>query len=877
MSPTDRRSEHRVGSIFRSLYGFHLTGHATRLDLRQLPKTVPVPHMRSNLTFDYDATGRFQKPVLVGAATFDESTFLDAQISAGSHGTIDTRGERVTYSADGNARNLDIGQIGEEFDLATLREPQFAGTVGGDFNLAGAGSSLDDLTIDVKGTRVAAALFGGQFSEGDLDLQIRNDSLAGSGRGQFKRIDSAILVDDPRVAGTLNGRFDMKGSFPGLFGAGFDSSVSVVSGSLSVADSRLKGIDIQTATVAGEFDRGLATLTTGEAKTAIGTASGKGRLAISRGESDFTYDIDIADASQLKDFLSISAKGRGAFKGRAVGPLEQTRIDGTFTASDIDVAGISAQSASGNYHLEGSPSHLADLTISGDGSATFVSAFGRNLGNATAKLRYSQERLEGDLEAHLPDARVARISGNVLVHPEHNELHVSALRIELANERWVLSTNAGSPVVSWSQSRLSASDLVFDTGTGAPGRIRISGDLGRTAPAGSVAIKIENVPLQDLRPLVPAIAGYRGRLNATITIDGTLSDPGVSAEARIDEGGVRGFSFQSLYGSGKWTGDSITGDLRLDQSPGVWLTANGSVPIDLFSATSTKPVDVTVQSSTIQLALLEGLTPAVRNMVGTAQLNMTVKGQANDPRFDGFANVENASFEVPATGVRYRNGNAHITFVPEAVKIETLHLEDNKGNPLDLTGTAGTRALHLGELGFEVSATQFQALKNDLGDLVLNGVFTVTGTLPAPIVSGDLAVERATLDAGTLFLRLQRPYAVTAPDVDTVEPSAADSSSDQAPSPSVPGLSGIWDNLTLRLRLLTTNNLVIRGENMHLSREALSSIGDISVVFGGDLSIRKAPHEPVDVAGALQTVRGIVRVSRPAIHHRTRRNAQVPR
>jgi len=36
----------------------------------------------------------------------------------------------------------------------------------------------------------------------------------------------------------------------------------------------------------------------------------------------------------------------------------------------------------------------------------------------------------------------------------------------------------------------------------------------------------------------------------------------------------------------------------------------------------------------------------------------------------------------------------------------------------------------------------------------------------------------------------------------------------------------------------------------------LSSIGDISVVFGGDLSIRKATNEPVQVSGALQTVRG---------------------
>jgi len=487
-----------------------------------------------------------------------------------------------------------------------------------------------------------------------------------------------------------------------------------------------------------------------------------------------------------------------------------------------------------------------------------VSAFGKSLGNASAKLTYSHERLEGDLEARLPDSRVARISGNVLVHPEHNELHVSALRIELGNERWSLSTNAGSPTVSWSESKLTASDLVFDTGTGAPGRITISGDLGRTAAAGNVTIKIDNVPLQDLRPLVPAIADYRGRLNATVTIDGTVSSPGISAEGRIDEGGVRGFSFQSISGSGRWTGDSITGDLRLDQSPGVWLTAKGSVPLDLFSTTaSSKPVEVAIRSSTIQLALLEGLTSAVLNMVGSAQLNMSIKGQASDPSFDGSVNVENASFEVPATGVRYRNGNAHITFVPEAVKIETLHLEDSKGNPLDLTGTAGTHALHLGELGFEVSATQFQALKNDLGDVVLNGVFTVSGTLAAPTVSGDLSVEHATFDAGTLILRLQRPYAVTTSDQEAIEPADAEASGAQQPSsPQLPGTSSIWDNLTLRLRLLTTNNLVVRGENMHLSREALSSIGDISVVFGGDLSIRKATNEPVQVSGALQTVRG---------------------
>src|SRR3954468_7375611 len=459
-------------------YGFHLSGRAAHLDLRQLPRSVPVPRLRLNLTFTYDSTGRFQNPVLIGSAAFDDSTFLDAQIAAGCRGTIDTSGERVTYSADGTVRHLDIGQIGTEFDLATLREPQFAGTVAGGFDLKGAGSSLDDLAIDVKGTKVAAKLFGGVFDDVDFDLQIRNDALAGTGRGQFAGLDAAILTADPRLTGTLNGRFDMKGALPALFSAGFDSHVSQLAGSMSLSPSRLKGVEIESVRLTGEFDRGLATLSDARITAQLGTASGKGTIAISRGDSDFTYDLEVADASRLKDFMPIAAKGAGTFRGRAVGPLERTRVDGTFTASDVDVAGVTALTASGNYHMEGAASRLADATISGDASATFVSAFGRSFGNASGKFTYSQQRLQGDLEARLPDSRVARISGNVIVHAEHNELHVTSLQVQLGTDRWVLRSNTGSPIVSWSESKVTARDLVFDTGAGASGRISIGGDLG---------------------------------------------------------------------------------------------------------------------------------------------------------------------------------------------------------------------------------------------------------------------------------------------------------------------------------------------------------------------------------------------------------------
>ena len=831
-------------------YGFHLTGHATNLDLRQLPETIPVPRKRSNLTFDYDATGRFARPFLVGKATFADSTFLDSHISAGGRGTIDTSGQHVSYSGVGTVRDLDVGQIGQEFDVATLRDPHYAGKVNGVFDLTGAGTSLDDLAIDVKGSGVDATIFGGQVHGVQLDLKIRNDSLSGSGSGQLQNIDAAILTADPRVAGSLNGAFGLDGSIPGLFNTGFNKDLSQLSGSISLVSSRIKGIDIESASIAGEMDRGLATIASADAKTAIGHASGKGRLSLSRGASDFTYEAEIADASRLKDFISVAAQGAGTLHGRITGPTDHTVIDGTFTGSDLDIAGVKALTASGTYHLEGSASNPSAMTASGDLTASFVTAFGQNFGNTTGKLTYNDQRLQGEIEARLPDSRVARLSGNVVIHPEHNELHVAALEVAFAKQRWVLSKTAGSPVVSWSGSTLSARDLVFDSGTGAPGRITIDGDLGRTAAGGDVTVRARDVPLEDLPPLFPSIAGYRGQLNGTVTITGTLSEPGISADLAITNGGVRQFTFQSLTAKGRWNGDVIAGDVRLDQGPGVWFTASGSVPIDLFSKTaSNKPVDVAIKSSTVDLALLEGLTASVRNLTGTAQLDMTVKGRADDPVLDGSTNVQNVSFEVPATGVRYRNGTAHVTFVPQAINIESFHLEDAKGNPVELTGTAGTSELTLGNLGFEVSATQFEVLHNELGTLALNGVFTITGTLAAPSVSGDVAIDRGSLDATELLLRLQRPYATVAAETPTPGETIA-------AVPALPGVSAAWDNLRLRLRFHASNNLIIRGQNMRVSRESMADLGDINATFGGDLSIRKEPNQDIELAGALQTVHG---------------------
>jgi translocation and assembly module TamB len=497
------------------------------------------------------------------------------------------------------------------------------------------------------------------------------------------------------------------------------------------------------------------------------------------------------------------------------------------------------------------------MSFGGTLSASFVSAFGWNMGTVTTTVTYAKEQLDGELEAKLPDSRVARLAGQVLVHADHHELHPKSLQMELANQRWSLNSSAGAPVIAWTSSTVSGKDLVFDAGPGTTGRISISGELGRTSPSGAVSLQVQEVALEDLPPLAPVMAGYRGRLTASATISGTLTRPDIAADFKVMEGGVRAFNFQSLAGHGTLNGDSITGDLRLDQRPGVWLTARGSVPMDLFSRTgSKKPVDLAVRSSSIDLGVVEGLTSNLRNVIGTLELDVTAKGPADEPRFDGFVDVKGASFDVAATGIRYRNGDMHLALAPDALTVQRFHLEDAQGNPLEVTGTAGTHAFRIGDLGFELSATQFDVLHNALGDVALNGVITVSGTLAAPVIAGDLGVHRATIDADRLLLAVQRPYGVGPEEATAPAPAAASAPAPAATLPPFPGVAAVWDNMTLRLRLLATNNLVVRGENMRLSREAAAGVGDINVTFGGDLALRKAPQEKPDLSGVLQTVRG---------------------
>ena len=196
-----------------------------------------------------------------------------------------------------------------------------------------------------------------------------------------------------------------------------------------------------------------------------------------------------------------------------VGPLDRTHVEGSFTASSLDVGGVTALTATGEYTLDGPIARLNEATITGEGSASFVTAFGQNFGSASAKLTYDQQRVRGEVEGRLPDNRIARVSGSVLVHADHNELHVWALQIALANQRWALSPNAGSPSYRGadplSRRATWCSMQVLGRQAGSQSAVSWTRDAGRRSHR-----SVEDVAIEDLPPIAPVVAGYRGRSTA---------------------------------------------------------------------------------------------------------------------------------------------------------------------------------------------------------------------------------------------------------------------------------------------------------------------------------------------------------------------------
>jgi hypothetical protein len=82
-------------------------------------------------------------------------------------------------------------------------------------------------------------------------------------------------------------------------------------------------------------------------------------------------------------------------------------------------------------------------------------------------------------------------------------------------------------------------------------------------------------------------------------------------------------------------------------------------------------LDLQVESTPIDLGLVQGFTTALTNVKGTLQAKIDVTRSAADPHPIGAMTVEDALFTMDLTGVSYTNLNGQVDLQPDKVHIET--------------------------------------------------------------------------------------------------------------------------------------------------------------------------------------------------------------
>ena len=137
------------------------------------------------------------------------------------------------------------------------------------------------------------------------------------------------------------------------------------------------------------------------------------------------------------------------------------------------------------------------------------------------------------------------------------------------------------------------------------------------------------------------------------TIRGTRNAPLVTGTITISNGRIERVTYDKLVGRVDFSQGAFAIDVRLDQAPGTWLTAKGTVPLALFDRDlPERAIDVAILSSPIDLGLLAGVTDVVNRATGQMRLDVRAIGTSRDPHFDG--SVDIAERRVRRDGDRRR-------------------------------------------------------------------------------------------------------------------------------------------------------------------------------------------------------------------------------
>ncbi|MGE3178237.1 MAG: translocation/assembly module TamB domain-containing protein, partial [Vicinamibacterales bacterium] len=726
----------------------------------------------------------------------------------------------------------------------------YEGTVSGRFHVTGSGSDAATMTLDGGGRLSEARLFGGRLRDAEVGVEIADGSLSGRYAGRFDDIHLAQAFADARVDAVLSGAGRAAIRVDGLLVRTVTLEDYTIEGQADLHSSTAGGIDISRGTFDARLAGARAHVTRLDLEGPAFEGTGSGDLVFEEGGSSrFDFDLARVDLGRLAPDGPVSS-GLLSATGRMTGDLQRPRVNGTGRVSRVTAGNIDVLSGQFDYDATIPIDDPHEATVRFSGNASPLTVGSQVLSEVSFAGSYDRHAMALDLRGTRAGGSTPGIDAALVAR---GRLDVRARTVELdtldatvQGVPWHLARGTTARM-RWRDEGVTVDALALaDRDTGRQ-RIAITGDWGAT-PGATLHVTANGVYLDTFSGAMSSPARYGGRLDADAYIRRAGSDTTiVTGLFTITDGRIRRLPFDRLLATVTYDDGRLKVDARLDQAPGAWLTAVGTVPLSLFvEGQPDLPMQLAIASSPIDLGLIEGVTDVVRNVSGRLTINLTAAGSGRDPHFEGGIDLANAAFSVRATGARYRNGRLAARLTRDRVDVTALHVEDGEGHTLDVTGSLGTHELKVGDLAVDAQARDFEVLRNEFGTTRVDATLHLQGQFESPRLTGTLAITGGELNVDEILDRvLMRPYATEAAAEATAE---EELDALQALNP--------WERLGLDIAVNSRGTLRMVGSNVQVSSGTPLGLGNVNVRAYGEVYLYKDPADQLFVTGSLDSLVG---------------------
>jgi autotransporter translocation and assembly factor TamB len=837
---------------------FDLRGLARHVDLRNLPRNLNVPAAATSVNAGYHVSGS----VTPGAAArvsgdlhFEPSRVAGAEIAAGSTAGFSVDGEAIAYSADAAVSNLDLQRLGQEFNVPALATDRYKSAINGHIAANGSGTDPKEMSLTARGTLADSTILGGTIPAVDFDASLVRDTAHIKAMGSFAGFDPAVASGRKEMEGTVGGTLDVDATIASVSSGVTPESVQA-DAKVALGQSTIGGLAITQAKVDGTYHNSIGEIRAFDLVGRDVNATASGMIALDdTGQSNLKIHADSPRLEEIGKLFNQPITGIGKVDATVTGNRRELQAAGTVTGNGVKYGDNGALTMSSDFTAKVPDLSIENANLVATTHASFVTVGGQNINELDAKTTYEQKRVAFDVSASQPQRKLGA-TGSLVLHPDHQEVHLQTLGLTTEGQTWQMAPGSEATI------QYGGDSVVVRNVTLTSGDQQISADGTFGRPGDALNVKLANVDLAKVDALLLRPPQLSGRVNATGTITGTKDAPEAKGEFQVTQGGFRQYHYDTFGGTVNYTGPGLTVDARLQQNPTTFLTAKGYLPVALFkggamadraaahgnAVAKADQIDFHIESTPIDLGLIQGVTTALADVTGTLQAKLDITGSAADPHPNGVVNIDKASFTVVPTGVSYSNLKGTVELQPDKVHITHISILDNHQSSLSLTGDLAIHELQVGGVEIYVTANDFKVIDNKTGNVRINSNLEIAGELRAPRVIGDLGISTGRINLDELIaLAGDSPYATREAEYLTPEETAVATAQPPAPS--------IFDALAMDVRLTVPDDLVVRASELRTPGSPIS-LGAINLTLGGDMRATKATGRQIALVGAINTVRG---------------------